>query len=85
MSKPARLSLAPPHWLTHDTAATLSPRINAGSPSDAGLFPTSSSITQAVTTIPGSSIRLIVTVQVSRRSAFRFSSAVKPSGRSYRQ
>ena len=85
MSKPARLPLAPPHGLAHGTTATLSPRINTGSTSDAGLSPASSSITQAVATIPRSSSRLMVTVQVSRSSAFRFNAIVKSIGRPYRQ
>ena len=84
MSRPDRLSLAPPYRLTYDTAATLSLRINTGSPSNAGLSPTSSSIVQAVTTIPRSSNRLILMVQVSRSSALRFNSAATSFGKSYR-
>ena len=63
----------------------LSPRSAIGSPIDSGLSPTSSSITQAVTTIPSNSSKLIVTVQVSRRSAFYFNSVVSSGVRSYIQ
>ena len=85
MSKHALLFFAPPHLFTQETAATLSPRSAIGSPTDSGLSPTSSSITQAVTTIPSNSSKLIVTVQVSRCSAFYFNSVVSAGGRSYLQ
>ena len=85
MSRHARLSLAPPHRLTQDTAAALSPRIKTGSPSTTGKSPTNSSITQAVSTIPSSSRRLIVIVQDSRRATLSFSSFVNYVGKSYRQ
>ena len=85
MSKHARLSLAPPHRGIQDTAAVLSPRIRMGSPFSSTLSPTSSSMTHAVTTTPNNSNRLIVILQVSRRSAFLFSSAVSFFCKSYLQ
>ena len=68
MSRHALLSLAPPHRVTHNTAARLSPLINMGSPLASGRSPTSSSMTHAVTTIPSNSNRFIVMVQVSWQS-----------------
>ena len=88
MSKHARLSLTPPHGEIQDTADVLSPRIRIGSPF-ASLSSTSSSMTRAATTMPNISNRLIVillqVLQVSRRSAFLFSSAVRSFCKSYLQ
>ena len=83
ISKHFFVSLAPPQRLTHVTAATLSPRITMGSPTDSGVSAANFSITHAITTISSSSSKLIVMIHVSRRLAFRFSSCVSPSGRSY--
>ena len=83
--KHALLSLAQPHRLTHVAAAEFSPRNTIESPADAGSSPCSSSISHAVATIPKSSSKLIVMVQVSRRSAFRFSYFVGAGGTSYLQ
>ena len=68
MSRHALLSFAPPHRLTHVTAATLSPGIDNGSSTESGLSPLSSSIIHAFTTVPNSSRRLIVIVLVWRRA-----------------
>lgn len=70
MSRPARLSLVPPHRSIHVTAATLSPRYKRGSPCSTGVSCFSTSMTQLVATIPSNSKKLIVMVQVSRRLAF---------------
>ena len=67
------------------TATTLATCITIGSPTNSGMSPVNSNITHAVTTISNSSNELIVMVHVSRRSAFRFSSCVNSSGRSYPQ
>ena len=68
MSRHALLSLAPPHRVTHDTTARLSPLIHMGSASASGRSPTNSSMTHAVATISTNSNRFIVMVQVSWKS-----------------
>ena len=81
----ARLSLAPPHRFAQVTAAKLSQRIKMGSPLDSRWSPTSSCMAHAVSTIPTSSSKLIVTLHVSRRAALRFSPAESARGESYLQ
>lgn len=63
VSKHALIPLAPPQRLIHVTAATLSPSITTGYPTDAGVSPVISSITHAVTTIASSDRRFVVTEQ----------------------
>ena len=85
MSRQALLNVPPPLRDTHETAAMLSPRIRIGSPAASGLWPTNSSISHAVTTVPGDPWRLIVIVQVPLRSAFFLHSEVRSVMRSYLQ
>ena len=65
MSRDALWSLAPPHRVTHNTAALLSPLINMGYPSASGRSRTFSSMTHAVTIIRSNANSFIVMVHVS--------------------
>ena len=83
MSERGRLSLAPQNRGIQDTAGVLSSRNRNGSLFASDVSPFSSSMTHDVTTVPKNSNRMIVIVQVSRRSAFLFRFDVSSFGKCY--
>ena len=76
MSKDTPLSLAPPHREIQYPAAVLSSRSRTEPPFASAVSHSSSTMNHAVTTMPNHSNRFIVILQVSRPSAFLFSSVV---------